>query len=111
MRRRCGDAAACPTSRAASPQAAGGSLSMSRRKPPAPRRDWAYFFDLDGTLIDFAETPSGVRVGADVRLLLERLCRSTGGAVALMSGRPIAELDRLFPHVRMPAAGQHGLER
>jgi trehalose 6-phosphate phosphatase len=84
---------------------------LSRRRPPRPRRDWAYFFDLDGTLIDFAETPSAVRVGADLRLLLERLYRVTGGAVALMSGRSITELDRLFPHVRMPAAGQHGLER
>ncbi|HEY6091308.1 MAG TPA: trehalose-phosphatase [Gemmatimonadales bacterium] len=87
---------------------------MSRRRsppPPPPRREWAYFFDLDGTLIDFADTPRGVRVGEDIRLLLERLYRATGGAVALMSGRPISELDHLFPHVRMPAAGQHGLER
>lgn len=84
---------------------------MSRRRPPPPRREWAYFFDLDGTLIDFADTPAAVRVGEDIRLLLERLYRATGGAVALMSGRPIAELDRLFPHVRMPVAGQHGLER
>ncbi|HWC74035.1 MAG TPA: trehalose-phosphatase [Gemmatimonadales bacterium] len=79
--------------------------------PPKPRREWAYFFDLDGTLIDFAATPSAVRVGEDVRLLLGRLYRSTGGAVALMSGRPIADIDRLFPRARMPAAGLHGLER
>jgi trehalose 6-phosphate phosphatase len=82
-----------------------------RLPPPLPRRDWAYFFDLDGTLIDFAETPAAVHVGAEVRLLLEQLYGDTGGAVALMSGRAIAEIDRLFPHARMPVAGQHGLER
>lgn len=52
-----------------------------------------------------------MRVGEELRLLLERLYEDTGGAVALMSGRALAELDRLFPHARLPAAGQHGLER
>ncbi|HYX81612.1 MAG TPA: trehalose-phosphatase [Gemmatimonadales bacterium] len=84
---------------------------MRHRRPPPPKREWAYFFDLDGTLIDFAPTPSAVRVGENVRVLLERLYRATGGAVALISGRPITEVDRLFSHVRLPVAGQHGLER
>ena len=84
---------------------------MKRRRPPRPRLEWAYFFDLDGTLIDFAATPSAVRVSEDLRLLLERLHRATGGAVALMSGRPISEIDRLFPQIPLPAAGHHGLER
>jgi trehalose 6-phosphate phosphatase len=85
---------------------------MTRRlAPPQPRREWAYFFDLDGTLIDFAATPASVRVSEDVRLLLARLSRATGGAVALMSGRPIADIDRLFPKAGLPAAGLHGLER
>lgn len=79
--------------------------------PPAPQCDWAYFFDIDGTLVDFADTPTAVRVGDDVRRLLERLYECAGGAIALMSGRPIAEVDRLFPAVRMPVAGQHGVER
>jgi trehalose 6-phosphate phosphatase len=84
---------------------------LRRREPPRPERDWAYFFDLDGTLVDFTDTPATVRVGEELRLLLERLYEDTGGAVALMSGRALAELDRLFPHARLPAAGQHGLER
>jgi len=79
--------------------------------PPVPQCDWAYFFDIDGTLIDFADTPAAVQVGDDVRRLLERLYECAGGAVALMSGRPITEVDRLFPTVRMPVAGQHGVER
>jgi trehalose 6-phosphate phosphatase len=79
--------------------------------PPPPQDDWAYFFDLDGTLIEFAATPRGVRVDQELRLLLERLHRATGGAVALMTGRPIADIDQLFPHTRLPVAGQHGVER
>ena len=78
---------------------------------PPPQRDWAYFFDLDGTLIEFAETPAAVRVTEELRLSLEKLHDLVGGAVALMTGRPIVEIDRMFPHTRLPVAGQHGAER
>src|SRR5947209_10746577 len=112
MPRRCGGAAACRTWRAVSASGVSERL-LSRRspRPPPPRREWAFFFDLDGTLIDFADTPAAVHVGEELRLLLERLYRDTGGAVALMSGRAVAEIDRLFPHARLPVAGQYGLER
>jgi trehalose 6-phosphate phosphatase len=79
--------------------------------PPPPQRDWAYFFDLDGTLIEFAETPTAVRVTEELRSSLEQLHELVGGALALLTGRPIAEIDRLFPHRRLPVAGQHGVER
>ena len=79
--------------------------------PPAARCDWAYFFDVDGTLVDFADTPAGVRVSAQLRALLQELYQCAGGAVALMTGRPISEIDALFPSVRLPVAGQHGAER
>lgn len=71
----------------------------------------AYFFDIDGTLVDIADTPSDVRWGPDLSRLVTALYHSSGGAVALMSGRAIADIDRLFPEVRLPAAGQHGVER
>jgi trehalose 6-phosphate phosphatase len=84
----------------------------SRRSPlPTLRRGWAYFFDIDGTLVDIAESPAAVHVDQDLRLLLEELHQVSGGAVALISGRSIADIDRLFPGARLPAAGQHGLER
>jgi trehalose 6-phosphate phosphatase len=78
---------------------------------PAPSRDWAYFFDIDGTLVDLAATPTGVELERDFYHLIAALYRETGGAVALISGRAITDIDRMFPDVRMPVAGQHGVER
>lgn len=86
-------------------------MSEATPLPPAPRCDWAFFFDIDGTLVDFADTPTAVQVSDDVRRLLERLYECAGGAVALISGRSITQVDRLFSTVRMPVAGQHGVER
>lgn len=78
--------------------------------PPA-EAGWAYFFDIDGTLVDIADSPEAVRVDLELLALLEELRRSTGGALALISGRAIADIDGLFPQFRVPVAGQHGLER
>lgn len=86
-------------------------MKQSHSPPPAARCDWAYFFDVDGTLVDIADTPAAVRVSEHLRELLQELYQCSGGAVALMSGRPIVEIDALFPSVRMPVAGQHGAER
>lgn len=83
----------------------------SQSSLPLPRTDWAYFFDIDGTLIDIGASPDSVRPDHDLRQIIERLYRSAGGAVALISGRAIADVDRLFPGTQRPAAGQHGIER
>lgn len=71
----------------------------------------AYFLDIDGTLIDFADAPARVRLDRALSGLVEALYRSSRGAVALISGRSLADVDRLFPARHLPAAGQHGLER
>jgi len=78
---------------------------------PASGKDWAYFFDIDGTLVDFVESPQGVRIDRDMQRLIEELFRSAEGAVALISGRSIADVDRMFPGMHPPVAGQHGIER
>jgi trehalose 6-phosphate phosphatase len=78
---------------------------------PAPQPDWAYFFDIDGTLIDLADSPTGVTPDPVFQRLIEASYRTAGGAVALISGRAIPDIDRLFPGHRFPAAGQHGMER
>jgi trehalose 6-phosphate phosphatase len=76
-----------------------------------PVREYAYFLDIDGTLIDFAEAPGRVTLDRALPGLVESLYQTSGGAVALITGRSIADVDRLFPARRLPAAGQHGLER
>ncbi len=78
---------------------------------PAPDRGWAYFLDVDGTLIEIAEAPDAVVVSDRVKQVLARLRAAAGGAVALVSGRAIATLDALFVPLVLPSAGLHGLER
>jgi trehalose 6-phosphate phosphatase len=68
------------------------------------------FLDVDGTLLDLAPTPDAVIVS---RALLDELAlieNRLDGALALVSGRPIAELDRLFHPLRLRASGVHGAE-
>lgn len=78
-------------------------------KPPDPRRD-ALFLDFDGTLVDIAPTPDAVIVPTGLTTLLGQIAETFGGAVAVVSGRPVAELDRFLDPLRLAAAGLHGLE-
>jgi trehalose 6-phosphate phosphatase len=70
----------------------------------------ALFLDVDGTLLDIAATPYAVSVSGDVRERLRGLSSAGGGAVALVSGRAIADLDALFAPLKLPSAGLHGFE-
>ncbi|MCJ0764668.1 trehalose-phosphatase [Variovorax terrae] len=71
----------------------------------------ALFLDFDGTLVDLAPQPEAVRVPAGLVDSLEALAGYLDGALAVISGRPIAQIDAyLFP-LRLPAAGVHGAER
>ncbi len=72
---------------------------------------WAFFLDVDGTLLDHAEHPRAVHVGRELRRLLERLLAVCGGAVAMISGRSAADVEALFAPLACPVAGQHGTER
>lgn len=80
-------------------------------RPPAPCIACAFFLDVDGTLLDIADTPSAVRVDMELLELIEKLSRISGGALALVSGRSISDLEELLGARRLPLAGQHGLER
>lgn len=86
-------------------------MTRAAPSPPSPSFDWAYFFDLDGTLLDFTDVPGGLRIDDALRRQIGMLYDRTGGAVALISGRSLADIDRLLDGVRLPAAGQHGTER
>ena len=70
----------------------------------------ALFLDVDGTLLEIAPTPQGVSVPEALRQRLRALSDGSGGAVALVSGRAIADLDGLFAPLTLPAAGLHGFE-
>ena len=88
-----------------------GTVPDETRRLPRATRDWALFLDIDGTLLDIAETPLAVMVPQQVLVLLSMLHAALDGAVALASGRSIETIDLLFRPLHLPAAGQHGLER
>ena len=67
----------------------------------------ALFLDFDGTLVEIAPRPDAVVVPPTLPRLLERLSRRLGGALAVVSGRPLAELDRYLP-VGVVKVGDHG---
>jgi len=73
-----------------------------------PQRPCALFLDVDGSLLDIAETPDAVRVPDALCDTLQSLHERLHGALALVSGRPIDDLDRLFAPLQLPAAGGHG---
>lgn len=85
----------------------------SRPRPPPPPLDehCAVFLDIDGTLLELAPAPDQVHVSPALEALLGSLRRRLGGALALVTGRAIGDVDRLFPGMRMAVAGQHGCER
>lgn len=81
-------------------------------RPPAPfTLDAALFLDVDGTLADFENRPQDVRLPRHLPGLLASVARELGGALAVVSGRAISDLDELFHPYRFPAAGIHGIER
>jgi trehalose 6-phosphate phosphatase len=70
----------------------------------------ALLLDIDGTLIDIAETPSRVVVPSTLRKTLGNLLELSGGGVALVSGRTIETIDELFAPLSAPTIGGHGAE-
>ncbi|HYJ39142.1 MAG TPA: trehalose-phosphatase [Steroidobacteraceae bacterium] len=78
---------------------------------PLPTTAWCLFLDVDGTLLELADHPGAVFVDPELGELLARLRSAANGAVALVSGRTIADLDRLFNDPTLLVAGMHGCER
>jgi trehalose 6-phosphate phosphatase len=79
--------------------------------PPPLQNDHALFLDFDGTLVDIAPAPDRIVVAPGLTQALARLLRPLGGALALISGRPIAEIDHWLAPLQLPVAGIHGAER
>ena len=70
----------------------------------------ALFLDLDGTILDIAQAPTEVTTPPGLVQALRRLQDKLDGAVAILTGRRIEDMDRLLAPLRLPAAGVHGGE-
>ena len=73
-------------------------------------RKIALLLDVDGTIVDIGPSPAEVQIAPGLPETLGRLYDLTRGALALVSGRPISDLGRLFAPLRLPAIGGHGAE-
>lgn len=76
-----------------------------------PGRRFSLFLDVDGVLLEIADTPDGVRLPPDLLPILNRLIEACEGAVALVSGRSLAFLESMFKGLPIAMAGLHGVER
>jgi trehalose 6-phosphate phosphatase len=91
--------------------AAGMSRGTTRLDGLAARaHEWALFIDIDGTLLDMAPTPEAVRVPPGLVGTLTQVSRTFDGAVALLTGRRVADADRFFAPLKLAASGVHGAE-
>ena len=91
-----------------SPDAAPSKLTSSEL---AHRLDHcAVLLDIDGTLLDLAPTPREVWVPPGLATTLCRLLQKTSGALALVSGRSLNDIDLIFAPEQFPAVGGHGAE-
>jgi trehalose 6-phosphate phosphatase len=71
----------------------------------------ALFLDFDGSLVDLAPQPEAVIIPSELVATLGSLSGYLGGALALISGRPIEQIDAFLQPLRLPVAGVHGAER
>lgn len=80
--------------------------------PPMPTKDdrWALFIDIDGTLVDLVEHPNLVKIDVYTSALLARLQSKLDGALAILSGRSLSDIDRLLAPLILATGALHGLE-
>lgn len=83
---------------------------MQTPPPLDPARD-ALFLDLDGTLVGFRPRPEQVTADAALIALLRRTAKRLSGRLAVVSGRTVADVDRVLEGAVATVAGVHGLER
>jgi trehalose 6-phosphate phosphatase len=70
----------------------------------------ALFLDIDGTLLEFEDHPDLVRAPGSLIEMLKEVSEALEGALALISGRPLSDIDRVFQPWQPFAAGGHGAE-
>ena len=85
-------------------------LKLGDRLGVSELRQCALLLDIDGTILDLAPAPQEVWVPAELRNTLSRLEDLTGGALALVSGRSLHDIDLIFSPLQLAAVGGHGAE-
>lgn len=85
------------------------AVEADRGRAAADLARWCLFLDFDGTLVDIAERPDSVVVEAGLPALLDQLRDRLGGALAIVTGRTVADLDTYLPG--FDTCGLHGLDR
>jgi len=88
-----------------------GGTDPDEEPPQLDLAHTALFFDLDGTLAEIRDLPSEVSVPAQTIALLGRLEQALDGALAILSGRPGTDIDRLLHPLSLPYGANHGAER
>ncbi|MEM8573002.1 MAG: trehalose-phosphatase [Pseudomonadota bacterium] len=83
---------------------------MTNNLPDVPPAS-AFFFDFDGTLVAIAPRPELVTVEPEVREVLEALLARYGGAVAIVTGRPLDVVDAFLAPIQLATAAEHGSVR
>lgn len=68
----------------------------------------ALFLDFDGALVDIAEQPELVHVPIDLGNILQQLAASLNGALAIVSGRALIDLDHFMSPLVLSLAAEHG---
>lgn len=85
--------------------------TMTMSHPPIPDlSETALFLDIDGTLVEHAAHPDAVQVLPGLPPVLRDLNHKLDGAVAFVTGRNLAMVERLFGEIGLAAAGTFGIE-
>jgi len=86
-------------------------MHMPHEMLPRITADTALFLDFDGTLVEIASRPEAVIVPPMLTGTLAALYGQLGGALALVSGRRLLDLDGFLAPLQLPAAVEHGAQR
>jgi len=86
-------------------------MHMPHETLPRIAADTALFLDFDGTLVELASQPEAVIIPPLLTGTLATLYGQLGGALALVSGRRLLDLDRFLAPLQLPVAVEHGAQR